>query len=150
MTVIVTEDDFDLADIYAKLRTPSTPPSPGAVTVFVGLVREMNNDLPITAMTLEHYPGMTEKQLKAIRDEAMQRWPLTGAMIVHRIGKLGPNDQIVAVGTASAHRQASFDASNFIMDYLKTDAPFWKSEDTADGAKWVSSRTEDDKARRRW
>lgn len=150
MTVIVTEDDFDLADIYAKLRTPSTPPSPGAVTVFVGLVREMNNDRPITAMTLEHYPGMTEKQLKAIRDEAMQRWPLTGAMIVHRIGRLGPNDQIVAVGTASAHRQASFDASNFIMDYLKTDAPFWKSEDTADGAKWVSSRAEDDKARRRW
>ena len=150
MTVIVTEDDFDLADIYAKLRTPSTPPSPGAVTVFVGLVRELNNDRPITAMTLEHYPGMTEKQLKAIRDEAMQRWPLTGAMIVHRIGRLGPNDQIVAVGTASAHRQASFDASNFIMDYLKTDAPFWKSEDTADGAKWVSSRAEDDKARRRW
>jgi molybdopterin synthase catalytic subunit len=150
MTVIVTEDDFDLADIYAKLRTPSTPPSPGAVTVFVGLVREMNNDRPITAMTLEHYPGMTEKQLKAIRDEAMQRWPLTGVMIVHRIGRLGPNDQIVAVGTASAHRQASFDASNFIMDYLKTDAPFWKSEDTADGAKWVSSRAEDDKARRRW
>ncbi len=150
MTVIVTEDDFDLADIYAKLRTPTTPPSPGAVTVFVGLVREMNNDRPITAMTLEHYPGMTEKQLKAIRDEAMQRWPLTGAMIVHRIGRLGPNDQIVAVGTASAHRQASFDASNFIMDYLKTDAPFWKSEDTADGAKWVSSRAEDDKARRRW
>lgn len=150
MTVIVTEDDFDLADIYAKLRIPSTPPSPGAVTVFVGLVREMNNDRPITAMTLEHYPGMTEKQLKAIRDEAMQRWPLTGAMIVHRIGRLGPNDQIVAVGTASAHRQASFDASNFIMDYLKTDAPFWKSEDTADGAKWVSSRAEDDKARRRW
>lgn len=150
MTVIVTEDDFDLADIYAKLRTPSTPPSPGAVTVFVGLVREMNNDRPITAMTLEHYPGMTEKQLKAIRDEAMQRWPLTGAMIVHRIGRLGPNDQIVAVGTASAHRQASFDASNFIMDYLKTDAPFWKSEDTADGTKWVSSRAEDNKARRRW
>ena len=150
MTVIVTEDDFDLADIYAKLRTPSTPPSPGAVTVFVGLVRELNNDRPITAMTLEHYPGMTEKQLKAIRDEAMQRWPLTGVMIVHRIGRLGPNDQIVAVGTASAHRQASFDASNFIMDYLKTDAPFWKSEDTADGAKWVSSRAEDDKARRRW
>ena len=150
MTVIVTEDDFDLADIYAKLRTPSTPPSPGAVTVFVGLVREMNNDRPITAMTLEHYPGMTEKQLKAIKDEAMQRWPLTGVMIVHRIGRLGPNDQIVAVGTASAHRQASFDASNFIMDYLKTDAPFWKSEDTADGAKWVSSRAEDDKARRRW
>jgi molybdopterin synthase catalytic subunit len=150
MTVIVTEDDFDLADIYAKLRTPSTLPTPGAVTIFVGLVREMNNDCPITAMTLEHYPGMTEKQLEAIRDEAMQRWPLTGAMIVHRIGRLSPNDQIVAVGTASAHRQASFDASNFIMDYLKTNAPFWKSEDTVDGARWVAPRAADDKAKRRW
>jgi molybdopterin synthase catalytic subunit len=127
MTVIVTEDDFDLAEIYAKLRTPKLPPSPGAVTVFVGLVREMNNNRPITSMTLEHYPGMTETWLEAIRDQAIQRWPLTGATIVHRVGKLGPNDQIVAV-----------------------EAPFWKSEDTGDGAEWVSARDSDDTAKRRW
>jgi len=150
MTVIVTEDDFDLSDLYAKLRTPDLPPSPGAVTVFVGLVREMNNDRPITSMTLEHYPGMTEKKLETIRDQAMHRWPLTGVIIVHRVGKLGPNDQIVAVGAASAHRQASFDAANFIMDFLKTEAPFWKSENTSDGANWVSARETDDKAKRRW
>jgi len=150
MTVIVTEDDFDLSDLYAKLRTPDIPPSPGAVTVFVGLVREMNNDRPITSMTLEHYPGMTEKKLETIRDQAMHRWPLTGVIIVHRVGKLGPNDQIVAVGAASAHRQASFDAANFIMDFLKTEAPFWKSENTSDGAKWVSARETDNKAKHRW
>jgi len=150
MTVIVTENDFDLSDLYAKLRTPDIPPSPGAVTVFVGLVREMNNDRPITSMTLEHYPGMTEKKLETIRDQAMHRWPLTGVIIVHRVGKLGPNDQIVAVGAASAHRQASFDAANFIMDFLKTEAPFWKSENTSDGANWVSARETDDKAKRRW
>ena len=150
MTVIVTEDDFDLSDLYAKLRTPDLPPSPGAVTVFVGLVREMNNDRPITSMTLEHYPGMTEKKLETIRDQAMHRWPLTGVIIVHRVGKLGPNDQIVAVGAASAHRQASFDAANFIMDFLKTEAPFWKSENTSDGANWVSARETDKKAKRRW
>lgn len=150
MTVIVTKDDFDLAEIYAKLRAPKSPPSPGAVTVFVGLVREMNNNRPITSMTLEHYPGMTETRLEAIRDQAMQRWPLTGATIVHRVGKLGPNDQIVAVGAASAHRQASFDAANFMMDFLKTEAPFWKSEDTGDGAEWVSARDSDDTAKRRW
>jgi len=150
MTVIVTENDFDLSDLYAKLRTPDIPPSPGAVTVFVGLVREMNNNRPITSMTLEHYPGMTEKKLEAIRDQAMHRWPLTGVIIVHRVGKLGPNDQIVAVGAASAHRQASFDAANFIMDFLKTEAPFWKSENTSDGANWVSARETDNKAKRRW
>jgi len=150
MTVIVTEDDFDLSDLYAKLRTPDLPPSPGAVTVFVGLVREMNNNRPITSMTLEHYPGMTEKKLETIRDQAMHRWPLTGVIIVHRVGKLGPNDQIVAVGAASAHRQASFDAANFIMDFLKTEAPFWKSENTSDGANWVSARETDNKAKRRW
>jgi len=150
MTVIVTEDDFDLSDLYAKLRTPDLPPSPGAVTVFIGLVREMNNDRPITSMTLEHYPGMTEKKLETIRDQAMHRWPLTGVIIVHRVGKLGPNDQIVAVGAASAHRQASFDAANFIMDFLKTEAPFWKSENTSDGANWVSARETDNKAKRRW
>jgi len=150
MTVIVTENDFDLSDLYAKLRTPDIPPSPGAVTVFVGLVREMNNDCPITSMTLEHYPGMTEKKLETIRDQAMHRWPLTGVIIVHRVGKLGPNDQIVAVGAASAHRQASFDAANFIMDFLKTEAPFWKSENTSDGANWVSARETDNKAKRRW
>ena len=150
MTVIVTENDFDLSDLYAKLRTPDLPPSPGAVTVFIGLVREMNNDRPITSMTLEHYPGMTEKKLETIRDQAMHRWPLTGVIIVHRVGKLGPNDQIVAVGAASAHRQASFDAANFIMDFLKTEAPFWKSENTSDGANWVSARETDNKAKRRW
>jgi len=150
MTVIVTEDDFDLSDLYAKLRTPDIPPSPGAVTVFVGLVREINNNRPITSMTLEHYPGMTEKKLETIRDQAMHRWPLTGVIIVHRVGKLGPNDQIVAVGAASAHRQASFDAANFIMDFLKTEAPFWKSENTSDGANWVSARETDNKAKRRW
>jgi molybdopterin synthase catalytic subunit len=111
----------------------------------------MNNNHSVTAMTLEHYPGMTETKLTAIHDAAMTRWPLGKAIIIHRVGKLYPNDQIVLVGATSSHRQAATEATAFMMDYLKTEAPFWKSEQTADGVtEWVSTRESDMTARSRW
>ena len=162
MTIRVQEDDFDLTRIYAELRRGSddtspdqsdrgNPFSPGAISLFIGLVRDLNNDRNVAAMTLEHYPGMTENKLQAIHDEAMARWPLGKAIIIHRVGKLYPNDQIVLVGATSSHRQAATEATAFMMDYLKTEAPFWKSEETADGKSvWVSARDSDTKARSRW
>ncbi len=122
----------------------------GAVVGFVGYVRDYNDGNPVAAMTLEHYPGMTEKALAGIAEQARARWPLLGVAIVHRVGHLLPGEPIVFVGTASAHRQAAFDACNFIMDYLKTRAPFWKREDTPDGARWVDGRASDQAAAQRW
>lgn len=122
----------------------------GAVAGFVGYVRDYNDGNPVAAMTLEHYPGMTEKALAGIAEQARARWPLLGVAIVHRVGHLLPSEPIVFVGTASAHRQAAFDACNFIMDYLKTRAPFWKREDTPDGARWVDGRASDQAAAQRW
>lgn len=122
----------------------------GAVVGFVGYVRDYNDGDPVAAMTLEHYPGMTEKALASIAAQARARWPLLGVEIVHRVGHLLPGEPIVFVGTASSHRQAAFDACNFIMDYLKTRAPFWKREDTPDGARWVDGRASDQAAARRW
>ncbi|MBB1520057.1 molybdopterin synthase catalytic subunit MoaE [Aquipseudomonas guryensis] len=122
----------------------------GAVVGFVGYVRDFNDGQDVHGMFLEHYPGMTEKALQNIVVEAEQRWPLLRVEIVHRVGQLPPGEPIVFVGTASAHRQAAFDACNFIMDYLKTRAPFWKKEDTAEGARWVEGRSSDQDAAERW
>ena len=122
----------------------------GGVVSFVGLVRDMAGDSKIGAMTLEHYPGMTEKQLAAIEAEALQRWPLTGSLIIHRYGRLEPGEQIVLVITASGHREAAFEACHFLIDWLKTKAPFWKLEDTDTGAQWVTAEARDDKAAARW
>lgn len=122
----------------------------GAVVSFVGYMRDFNDGADVSAMTLEHYPGMTEKALLGIVEQARSRWPLHSVAIVHRVGHLQPGEPIVFVGTASSHRQAAFDACNFIMDYLKTRAPFWKREDTADGARWVDGRDSDQAAAKRW
>ncbi len=122
----------------------------GAVVGFVGYVRDYNDGQEVAGMTLEHYPGMTEKALAGIIEQAGVRWPLLGVEIVHRVGHLQPGEPIVFVGTASSHRQAAFDACNFIMDYLKTRAPFWKREDTPEGARWVDGRDSDQTAARRW
>jgi len=122
----------------------------GAVVGFVGYVRDFNDGQDVHGLFLEHYPGMTEKALQQIVEEAEQRWPLLRVAIVHRVGQLPPGEPIVFVGTASAHRQAAFDACNFIMDYLKTRAPFWKKEDTPDGQRWVEGRCSDQDAAGRW
>jgi len=127
----------------------------GGVVTFVGLVRDLASDgvadgKAIGAMTLEHYPGMTEKQLQAIDDEANRRWPLSASLIVHRYGRLEPGDRIVLVATASPHRDAAFDACRFLIDWLKTQAPFWKLEEGEAGARWVEAKASDDVAARRW
>ncbi|UBM26159.1 molybdopterin synthase catalytic subunit MoaE [Pseudomonas sp. p1(2021b)] len=122
----------------------------GAVVAFVGYVRDFNDGQDVAGMFLEHYPGMTEKALAKIVVEAEQRWPLLKVEVLHRIGSLQPGEPIVFVGVASAHRQAAFDACNFIMDYLKTRAPFWKKEDTQDGPRWVDGKQSDQDAAGRW
>jgi molybdopterin synthase catalytic subunit len=122
----------------------------GAVLGFVGYVRDFNEGQEVAGMFLEHYPGMTEKALEKIALEAEQRWPLLRLDILHRIGQLQPGEPIVWVGTASAHRQAAFDACNFVMDYLKTRAPFWKQEQGGDGPRWVEGRSSDKDAAQRW
>lgn len=122
----------------------------GAVVSFVGYVRDFNEGREVGGMFLEHYPGMTEKALGKIADETAQRWPLLRVEVLHRIGRLEPGEPIVFVGCASAHRQAAFDACAFIMDYLKTRAPFWKKEDTSEGPRWVEGRDSDQEAARRW
>ena len=147
-TVRVQTEDFDLAAELAALTAGRT--DIGAVVTFTGLVRDVAGQAAVTAMTLEHYPGMTERQLAAIAAEAEQRWPLTGCTVIHRHGALAPGDRIVAVITASAHRQAAFEAAQFLMDWLKTKAPFWKREATGDGARWIDARAEDDTAAKRW
>ncbi len=122
----------------------------GAVASFLGLVRDLNDGASVSAMTLEHYPGMTEKALAAIVAEAKQRWNIYDALVIHRVGPLLPCDQIVLVAVSSAHRGEAFAACEFIMDYLKTRAPFWKKEDTPDGGRWVDARDSDDSAAARW
>ena len=122
----------------------------GAVVSFVGYVRDFNDGREVSGMFLEHFPGMTEKALDKIADEAGQRWPLLKVEVIHRIGRLEPGEPIVFVATTSAHRQAAFDACAFIMDYLKTRAPFWKQEDTPDGPRWVEGKCSDKDAAERW
>ena len=146
--VRVQEADFDAG---RELETLTRGRSDvGAVASFVGLVRDENDGHAIGAMTLEHYAGMTEKALEAICDEAQARWRLLDMLVIHRVGRLVPGDRIVFVAVASAHRGDAFDACAFIMDYLKTRAPFWKREDTAEGSRWVEARDSDDAAAQRW
>ncbi len=144
----IQEADFDVGAEIGALTAGNT--NIGGLAVFVGLVREVAGDQAIKAMTLEHYAGMTEKELALIEAEANQRWPLEASLIIHRVGRLEPGDQIVLVATASAHRQAAFDACQFLIDWLKTKAPFWKQEETASGPRWVESRAGDDAAAERW
>ncbi|MGA9395326.1 MAG: molybdopterin synthase catalytic subunit MoaE [Azonexus sp.] len=148
MTVRVQEADFDVGAELATLRAGDA--RIGALASFVGLVRDVNHGTGVAEMTLEHYPGMTEKALGAIVDDAKSRWALYDALVIHRVGRLQPCDQIVLVAVTSAHRGAAFAACEFIMDYLKTRAPFWKREETADGARWVDARDSDDTAAARW
>ena len=148
MTVRVQTEDFDVSRELAALR--GHDPRVGAVAAFIGTVRDVNEDARVATMTLEHYPGMTEKALAQIVDEAKARWDLCDALVIHRIGKLAPTDQIVLVGVTSAHRGEAFAACEFIMDYLKTRAPFWKKESTAAGERWVDARATDDAAAARW
>ncbi|BBN88064.1 molybdopterin synthase catalytic subunit MoaE [Azospira sp. I09] len=148
MSVRVQQEDFDLSAEVAALRAGQ--PGVGAVAAFVGLVRDMNEGSGVSEMALEHYPGMTEKALEAIVAEARTRWDILGARIIHRVGTLQPCDQIVLVVVSSAHRGEAFAACEFIMDYLKTRAPFWKREVTPAGARWVDARETDDSAAARW
>lgn len=148
MPVRVQSQDFDLGAEVAALRKGNT--GIGAVAAFVGLVRDLNEGSSVAAMTLEHYPGMTEKALEAIIAEARTRWEFIDALVIHRVGDLYPADQIVLVAVAGAHRGEAFSACEFIMDYLKTQAPFWKKEQTPQGARWVEARSSDDEAAARW
>ena len=151
MAVRVQREDFDLGAEVKRLTSSRT--DIGAIVTFTGTVRGDNRDAAagVAAMTLEHYPGMTEDELARVEAEAAARWPLQASLIVHRVGTLRPGDNIVLVVTASAHRQAAFDAAAFLMDYLKTRAPFWKKELDADGReRWVEARESDDAAAERW
>jgi len=146
MAVRVQTEDFDVGAESRALQADAV----GAIALFVGTVRGLSSDNGVTAMTLEHYPGMTESELERIEAEARARWPLEDVTIIHRVGRLEAGDQIVLVGAASPHRQAAFDAAQFIMDFLKTDAPFWKAEERGDKTSWVDARESDDAARKRW
>lgn len=145
--VSVQVEDFSVAQEYEAL---SSGTDAGAVVTFIGKVRDMNLGDHVTGLHLEHYPGMTEKSLNEICDEAKSRWPLLHLRLIHRIGDLDIGDQVVFVGVSSAHRSASFEACEFVMDYLKTKAPFWKKERTTDGTRWIDSRDSDAKAAQRW
>lgn len=167
INITIQQQDFDLATEYELLRRQST--NLGAIAIFSGLVREVKPD-PVEAsvcdsnstsaststsasaqsLTLEHYPGMTEAALNDIVSEAIKRWPLEACRVIHRVGTLKPADQIVLVACASAHRHAAFAAAEFIMDFLKTSAPFWKKQVTGHSSAWVQSRESDDKAQQRW
>lgn len=144
--IAVQSDDFCVASEYDELRRQS---GCGAIVTFSGLVRELS-DNQLHSMTLEHYPGMTEQALTAIAEQAQQRWQLGAVRIIHRVGSLKPQQQIVFVGIASAHRAAAFAAGEFIMDYLKNRAPFWKKEHTASGDYWVAAKASDQQALARW
>ena len=148
MPVRVQAEDFDVARELALLRGDNR--AVGAVAAFIGTVRDVNDDARVASMTLEHYPGMTEKALAAIVDAAKSRWDIIDALVIHRVGALAPSDQIVLVGVTSAHRGEAFAACEFIIDYLKTQAPLWKKEQTSDGARWVEAREADEDAAARW
>ena len=144
----VQREDFDVgAELEAMSRGKTTI---GGITSFVGLVRDVAGGARVGAMTLEHYPGMTESQLAEIEAEAQRRWPLDAVLIIHRYGRLEPGERIVLVATAASHRQAAFDSCHFLIDWLKTKAPFWKLEETPEGARWVDARAGDDAAAERW
>ena len=144
----VQREDFDVGMELERLTAGNH--RVGGVASFIGLVRDMSGSDQVSVLTLEHYPGMTERKLAEIDAEAHKRWPLDAALIIHRYGRLEPGDRIVLVATASPHREAALAACNFLIDWLKTEAPFWKSEETPDGERWVEARAEDDAARDRW
>ena len=146
--VRIQTEDFDLSAEIASLR--AADPRVGAVCSFLGTVRERNEGQSVSAMELEHYPGMTERSIEVMIDEALKRFDIYAARVVHRVGLLQPLDQIVLVAVTSAHRGQSFMACEFLMDYLKTQAPFWKKEQTPEGARWVDARVSDDAALARW
>jgi molybdopterin synthase catalytic subunit len=148
MTVRIQTGDFDAGAEIAALRRSN--PKIGAVASFIGVCRDVNDGGAVTKMTLEHYPGMTEKALEKIVAEANARWKVMDVLVVHRVGELKPADQIVLVVVAGGHRGEAFAACEFIMDYLKTRAPFWKKEETPQGPRWVEARTSDDDAAQRW
>lgn len=147
-SVCIQTEDFDVSAELARLRAGDA--RVGAVCCFVGTVRDRNDGASIGALELEHYPGMTEKAIAAMIDEAQQRFGIFGARVIHRVGPLAPEDQIVLVAVTSSHRGESFAACEFLMDYLKTQAPFWKKEQTPEGARWVDARESDDAALSRW
>ena len=147
-TIRIQQADFDVAQEIAALTKGRT--DIGAVVSFSGICRGSENGEPIAALTLEHYPGMAEAEIGRHADEALSRWPLQGLTIVHRFGRIAPGENIVLVVTASSHRQAAFEAAEFLMDYLKTGAPFWKREESAGRADWVEAREHDDAAAARW
>lgn len=148
MTARVQTEDFDTGAEIVRMRLAR--PDTGAVAAFIGQVRDINDGSDVSTLTLEHYPGMTEKALDNIVEQAKTRWDIFDALIVHRVGTLRPTDQIVLVVVSGAHRGEAFAACEFIMDYLKTEAPFWKKEQTPAGERWVEAREADDHARDRW
>jgi molybdopterin synthase catalytic subunit len=148
VTVRIQHEDFDVSAEIACLRAGK--PQIGAVATFIGVARDCNEGATVTGLVLEHYPGMTERALQEIGAQARQRWGVIDVLIVHRIGELQPLDQIVLVAVTGAHRGEAFAACEFVMDYLKTDAPFWKREVTSQGARWVEARATDEDARARW
>jgi molybdopterin synthase catalytic subunit len=144
----VQREDFDIGAELDHLTVGNH--RIGGVASFIGLVRDMGGSDRVSALTLEHYPGMTEKKLAEMETEAQRRWQLDAVLVIHRYGRLDPGDRIVLVATASPHRESALAACNFLIDWLKTDAPFWKSEETPAGERWVASRAEDEAAIRRW
>ncbi|MBO4223163.1 molybdenum cofactor biosynthesis protein MoaE [Bradyrhizobium neotropicale] len=147
-TIRIQDADFDIAQEIAALGKGRT--DIGAVVSFSGICRGSENGEPIAALTLEHYPGMAEAEIGRHAEEAMSRWPLSGLTVIHRVGRITPGENIVLVVTASQHRQAAFQAAEFLMDYLKTSAPFWKREESARGSSWIEARDHDDAAAARW
>lgn len=148
VTIRIQDADFDVAREIAALTNART--DIGAVVTFTGICRGGDGEDATTALTLEHYPGMAEAEISRHADDALARWPLTGLTIIHRVGRIAPGENIMVVLTASAHRQAAFQAAEFLMDYLKTRAPFWKHEETAAGTGWVAAKSQDDEAAARW
>ena len=148
VTIRIQEADFDIAQEIATLTKGRT--DIGAVVSFIGVCRGRENGEAIAALTLEHYPGMAEAEIARHAETALSRWPLTGLTVIHRVGRIVPGENIVLVVTASAHRQAAFEAAEFLMDYLKANAPFWKREESAGGTSWVDARHHDDEAAARW
>ena len=148
LSIRIQEEDFEVAREIAALTKGHS--DIGAVVTFSGICRGSENGAAVTALTLEHYPGMAEAEIARHAETAMSRWPLTGLTIIHRVGRIAPGENIVLVVTASQHRQAAFEAAEFLMDYLKANAPFWKRVEGADGASWIDSRDHDDAAAARW
>ena len=148
VTIRIQEADFDIAREISDLTRGRS--DIGAVVTFSGICRGSENGEPIGALTLEHYPGMAEAEIGRHADEALSRWPLQGLTVLHRVGRIAPGENIVLVLTASMHRTAAFEAAEFLMDYLKTNAPFWKREESAKGTSWVEARSQDDAAATRW